>query len=120
MLVLKERMFHEGYRVKFSGEGCPISDYFLLNEWGIDVFYVPLENKKFIKMFESVIYFFSLFERILTKVKSKIDDEIDFLINEDDEFEENRNLMDSFVIKLKEIMSNYQKLKSNLKIMREI
>ena len=36
----------------------------------------------------------------MTKVKSKIDDEIDFLINEDDEFKENQNLMDSFVIKL--------------------
>ncbi len=115
MLVLKERMFHEGYRGKVSGEGYPISDYFLLNEWGIDVFYVPLENKKFIKMFESVIDFFSLFERILTKVKSKIDDEIDFLINEDDEFKENQNLMDSFVIKLKKSNEQLPKIEEQFK-----
>ena len=67
-----------------------------LNEWGIDIYYVPFSNEKFIKMFKSVITFFYYYERILSEVKSKIDDEIDFLINEDDESEENKQ-RDGFV-----------------------
>ena len=115
LAILKERMFHEGCRGKVSGEGCPISDYFFLNEWGIDIYYVPFSNEKFIKMFKSVITFFYYYERILSEVKSKIDDEIDFLINEDDESEENKQQMDSFVIRLKRNNEQLSKIEEQFK-----
>jgi len=115
MLILKERMFHEGCRGKVSGEGYPISDYYFLRMWGIDISYIPLGNEKFLEMFGSVINYFYHFEKILNKVKSKIDDEIDFLTNEDDESDENKHLMDSFVIKLKKNNEQLSKIEEQFK-----
>ena len=63
LAILKERMFHEGCRGKVSLRDVQFQIIFL-NEWGIDIYYVPFSNEKFIKMFKSVITFFYYYERI--------------------------------------------------------